>query len=313
MIPEEYQKETFPLLRSHIADFGYWELLSYVARREKEFFQRKKEERATRALLSRLNKQKYEPLWRKLYGLLVESQKGYPPKASVCCAEEAEEARREISRLLGEQGYTGAYPDFVKTGSIRGLRLAEAYGQSHFIAAEKRAVYHIHCTEVAYSGRLMIEMLCGTELLKKGEEPGDVYSCTFDAKGRRLFKTVTYEKERMNMNGEVAADDLEARCRIAVKRTELLALTKEEQKELFGFDFSWKTVFLWAFMVMGGLFGLLMIAGMMLLSALICLLVGQPGAILEMLTELPWGKLFLLVWLLFGGSMGAITVLTKRR
>lgn len=313
-IPDEYKSADFSHIKAYIVKFGYSELLPLIERLEKEFFNDNKKSRIIKKLVYKLNNQKYEPLWRELYNILVESQTAYPSKAVVCCPTELlNETRSDIQKLMESHGYSGEYPDFVKKGAIRGVRLADSYEMSYFIGAERNVMYHIHCTEEYFDEHLTVQFVCGTELLRKNETAGDIYSCLFNAKGRRLFQTVSYESEHINLDGENETDDLEQKVQIAVKKAELTKLTKEERKAMGDFGISYWKLYLSVFVVMGGLFSVFMTIGFMLIAVAACLIFAQPQTIPSMFTEVPWWKLFLLTWVLFGGAMGIVTVLAKRK
>ncbi|MGN1160655.1 MAG: DUF3878 family protein, partial [Candidatus Fimenecus sp.] len=313
-IPDEFSSADFSQLKSYIVKFEYKELLPFIENLEKEFFNDNKKDRIIKKLMSKLNTQKYEPLWRELYNILVESQSDYLSKAVVCCPTELlNETRLNIQKLMESHGYSGKYPDFVKKGDIHGIRLADSYDLSYFIGAEKNATYYIHCTEAYFNQHLTIQFICGTELLRKNETSGDIYSCLFNAKGRRLFQTISYESGYVNLDGEYESDDLEKRVKIAVKKSQLVKLTKEERKEIYGFDIPYWKLFLFVFIVMGGLYGIFMTIGFMLIAIVACLVFAEPQTIPSMFTDLPWWAVFLSTWILFGGAMGIVTVLAKRK
>lgn len=313
-IPEEFLGGGFPLLKSYTRKHRFPELLLMLEKLEQQYSNNKKKDHIIQKLAAKLNQQKYEPLWRNLYALLVESQAEYPAKASACCSEETLlRIRSDIQWLMESHGYSGTYPDFVKTGAIPGIRLAESYDMSYFVGLEKHVNYRIHCTEDWFNGHLMIDFLCGTQLLRKGEDAGDIYSCLFNAKGRRFFQTVSWEHEYAAPDGETKSDNLEQCVQIAVKKTELRKLTKEEQTALMGFDLPGWQLFFLIFMVTGGLFGIFMTLGFMLIGVVICLLFGQPQVIPDLFAEIPWWGCLAFCWVAFGGSMGIITVLAKRK
>ncbi|MCH5303294.1 MAG: DUF3878 family protein [Ruminococcus sp.] len=313
-IPDEFKSADFTQLKFYIIRFEYNELLPLVEVLEKEFFDENKKERIIKKLVSKLNTQKYEPLWREIYNILVKSQENYKSKETVCCQKELlKETRSNIQRLMEFHGYSGQYPDFTKKGSTRGVHLAESYDMSYFVGAKKNVVYHIHCIEEYFNEYFTIQFLCGTELLKKNENAGDIYSCLFNAEGRRLFQTISYESDRVNFDGERETDDLEQRVQIAVKKAELIKLTKKEREEIMGYDFTYWKLFLLVFIGMGGLFGIFMTIGLILIGIVLCLIFAMPQKIPSMFLEIPWWSLFLLAWVLFGGAMGVITVLAKRK
>lgn len=313
-IPEQYKDTGFSYLTSYMTELGYIELIPLVEEIEKGKFNSEKRQRKIDKLISKLNTQKYEPLWRKIYDIVEKSQENYPSKASVCCSKEMlNETRGNIQKFLESQGYLGEYPDFVKEGAIQGIHLAESYDMSYFVGAEKNVVYHIHCVEEYFNEHLMIKFICGTEILRKDERMGDAFSCLFDAKGRRLYQVVSYESGYINENGEEETDDLKLRTQIAVKKAELKKLTKEEREAIQGMRISSWHIFFFVFGFMGGFFATFMTIGFMLIAVVTCLIVGQPETIPSMFVGVPWGVMFVLLWILFGIAMGIVTVLVKRK
>lgn len=313
-ILNESKTADFSQLKSYVVRFGYSELLPVFENLEKNFSDDKKKNRIIRKLTSKLNTQKYEPLWRELYNTISKTQEEYPTRAiALCPTELLNETRSNIQKLMESHGYSGTYPDFIKKGTTRGIRLVESYGMSYFVGAKKNAAYHIHCTEDYIGDQLTVEFICGTEILRKDETAGDIYSCMFDAEGRRLFKTVSYQSNYINPDEdeECESQNLEQRVQIAVKKAELKKLTKEEQKELLDFDFPYWKLFLFVFVFMGGLFGFFITIGFMLMAVLIGLIFAVPQEIPSMFSEIPWWAMFLSAWGLFGGAMGVITVLAK--
>ena len=313
VLPNEHDTPYFPELKKYMTKYNYPKLLALTEKLETHYYDDKKGNRLAHKLLAELNFRQYEPMWRELHDILEASQSEYPTKVSVLYPrEQLELKRKEISQLLKERGYTGTYPDFVKTGSINGLRVAETYDMGHLIFLEKNVIYHIHCVEEYFNEHLMIEFLCGTELLRKGEEQGDIYSCLFNANGRRYFNVVSYQSDFIDENGEIKSDDLNTYIDIAVKKAELKKLTKEERK-LLQLDAPMWLMFLLFFVIVGGLFGIFMTVGLMAISIVIALVFGQPYTIPSMITDIPWWKCLAFCWIAFGGIMGFITILTKHK
>lgn len=313
-IPEQYENMAFSRLTSYMTELGYDELVPLIGEIEKDNFNNRKKQRKLDKLILKLNTQKYELLWRKIYDVVVKSQENYPSKASVCYSKELlSETRDNIQKYLEAHGYSGEYPNFVKKGRIRGIHLAGSYDTSYFVGAEKNVAYHIHCVEEYFNEHLMVQFICGTEILRKDESTGDIYSCIFNAKGRRLFQIVSYESGYINENGEKETDDLKQRTEIAVKRAELKKLTKEERAAVQGSGISSWQIFFLVFAFMGGLFATFMTIGFLLIAVLLCLVFGLPQEIPSMFAEVPWWLIFALSWVLFGGAMGIVTVLVKRK
>lgn len=253
----------------------------------------------------------YEPLWRELYEKLTASQAGYPHMAEVLFDPQLlTRSREEIQSLLESKGYSGTYPDFVKTGAVSGIRLEHSYRMTYFVGMEKRARHYIHCREVFMEGYgLMIQFLCGTAFLKKKEAETDVYGCLFNAAGRRLFHTVHH-----NISTEPnESDDLQTTIAIAVKKAECLPLTKEEKKAYYGEMLPGWGLFLQILLIVGGLFGIVMTLVMMVVCILMTAASGMASQIPDMLKAMPWGWLLAIGWIGFGGILGLVEVLAYRK
>jgi len=99
----------------------------------------------------------------------------------------------------------------------------------------------------------------------------------------------------------------------ACKKAELLKLTKEERNETSPFDVSYLKIFCFIFFVLGFLFSILLNTGLLLLSFIICIALSQPETIPLIIFDRIWIKMFFLSWILFGGSLGIVTILAKRK
>lgn len=309
-LPEEFATGRFPLLREKLQGAGR-ELLPLLDRVEANFSDDRKKSRALEKLHRRLNRKRYEPLWRELHAPLAASQDGYPVSAPLFWDEsDFDEKRRAVAALLHARGYAGDYPHFVKTGKIRGLHLARSHNVSYLVGAGRRAAFHIFCTENCLYGYPEIEFHCGTQLLKKGEAPGDIYACQFDTRGRSFGGLVAYSWGEADAD-EASPLDLAQTVAVAAKKAELSRLTKQERRAVgeVGGGFS-LTVFLLGFLVGGGLFGLGMTA-VLLVGALLTLLFLGPQAIPQMLTEIPWPGIFLLAGGLFGLAFGILEAIDR--
>lgn len=297
-------KKEFPQLKLYSEKLGYRELLPLIENVEKER-QSGKEKNSAAKLIARLNKSEYEPLWKELYTLICESQAEYPEEAS----NESEKliaARHEIQRVMEEMGYEGTYPDFFKKGEIRGIHLAETYFLSYFVCNEKNVAFHVHCSEHSFVDDVLIQFRSGTKLLKKGEETGDIFSCAFDAKGRRYFSVTDcfIEEDEPQIVSQKAV--------IATKKAELKKLTKSERKLNSG-NASLLGIFMFVFIIMGGLFGIFMTLGFMAIELIAALATGALSEFPSLFMETPWWIICLGCWVLFGATMGVITILASRK
>lgn len=257
--------------------------------------------------------QKLEPLWRAIYEKIQQSQEGYPVKVEQHCdSTELEKKRAAIQAFLHQQGFSGQYPDFVKTGNISGLHLADSYDQAYLCGMEKDARMYIRCVEsLQDNARLLVHFLCGTALKQTSVQ--DIHSCLFNAKGQRLFWWVrdydcVYDAEIAQTEERILR-----LAQIAVKKVQMQKLTKEEKK-LYSFGSSEGMAWFWLWLLMGGgLFGIAMVAAFMLLGTVIFALFGQWQQIPIMLATYPWGWMLLFCWVGFGLPMGLIALFAKRR
>ncbi len=267
-----------------------------------------------RRLKAALRQKKYEPLWREIFEKICQSQKEYTKKTEVCCdGNTLQNQRQRVQKFMESQGYTGTYPDFEKRFDIPGVRLMDVYGQSYTVFREKGAVSMIHCMETCESGEPTIHFLVGTAFLRKNEEVGDIYSCLFDAKGRRMFRMVRdyslmYELER-------EPDQLELLAGIAVKKSQLKKLTKEEKALHYysHLEESGWTTFWMISLFGGGFFGVFMTLGMMLVSAVMLTIFGEFHEIPSFFATVPWWQILAFCWVGFGVSMGIVTILGRRK
>ncbi len=263
-----------------------------------------------------------EALWRHIYHRLEDSQAAYPDEI-YGDKEFLAAKRREIQALMEARGYVGEYPNFVKNGAMNGLHLERSYNVTYTVGWTKRAVYYVHCRETfsedSYLSTLAIQFCCGTALLKKGEDEPDIYSCLFNARGRRFFRTVLYctpivpAGENVDHDDWVTHDDLETTVTIAAKKAECLKLNKAEKREYYAVTMSGFRYFMRIFLIAGGLFGTLMTAAYMIITALVAVIFGSAAEIPFLLTEIPWLFIFAFSWIGFGGAMGIIETLASRK
>lgn len=268
------------------------------------------QEKSPDALLNKLhrklNSHTCEPLWRELYGAIASSQEGYGERTSQCDSRQLAEKRTQVQRRLQELGFEGEYPSFFKRGAIKGIRLEESYGMTYFIGMENNAVYHIHCAESLLSGELCIQFLCGTEFLKKGEEPRDAYACCFNENGKRLFKTVEYQDDPEGAT-------LEQMVSIAAKKAQCIKLDKEEKQILYADMPSLWRHFVLMLVVTGGLFASIMTAAAFVLCCLVTVITLGFEEIPGMIAYMPWGLIFGIAFVGFGGAMAIVDIKAKTK
>lgn len=286
----------FPLLRARMEP----ELLPLLERLEQSGPEWKRLWKASDKLQRRLNRSRYAHIWRGIYDEIAASQAEYPLKSCVSA-----QLRRRIEEKLRSMGYSGSYPDFIKRGEVRGLHVVESHGQTYFICNEKKAVFHIHCREYLGSeGGVMIDHVCGTELLREDEIQGDILSCMFDARGRRLIGSVSYVQDMDD-------SQLERKLVIAAKKAELRRLNKEERRSegmIHGL-----MLFAVVYLLGCGLLAGVVISFFVVVSALVTALLFGWGEIRAMLREVPWMELFFFAWALFGGSFAISSIWDRKK
>lgn len=238
-------------------------------------------------LLDRLNRLEYLPLWQSIRDELSATQTDYSPSRQV-----SPEVVRHIEEGLHRRGYTGCYPDFVKTGTIERSRLMKNHNTLRWVRKGTSAVFHNRVVEQNVG---QLQFLCGTELLKAGEQSLGFDSCGFDAKGRRYLRSYTWNE----------GDDLDKKLGIAVKKAELCKLSRGERE--FG-EIAWPLFFI-ALFGFGGFFAICMTIGMGLVAGLVSLLFGGVDGMWDILVILPYGKVFWFALLIVGGTLGALLLL----
>jgi len=305
---------SFDKLKKLTAGFGYQKAEALLTKLETLKPGCDAYHKTTKRLLSILCEKQCEPLWRQIYNDVAASQAEYPSKVDVQCDKTLlADLRRDIQSRMEANGYTGTYPDFVKVGPLKGLHLEHSYNMTYFVGMEKRAQYHIHCSEsLEEEGQLTIQFLCGTALLKKDEEEADVYGCLFNAGGKRLFRTVHHDIP-LDPDSNTKADDLDTSVTIAVKKAQCIKLNKAEKKEYYGRMIPGWGMFWWTFLIAGGMFGIAMTLIFMIISIIATAAFGLFAEIPDMLKTMPWGLFLAIGWVGFGGAMGIAEVLAHRK
>ncbi len=301
----------FSVLKSYLKEFNFNSLLKDFEMFEKTLSNWNKRIQMSERIKAKLNQAKYEPLWRKIYNQVLESQAEYPLKSDICCDKNSlNELRNKIQYYMELHGYSGTYPHFVKHGSMDKIHLAQSHKMSYFVGKEKNVEYHILCNEEYSSEQFSIQFLCGTAILRKSTKIYDIFSCFFNADGKRFINEISYDT---SFNEYALSHNLENIVRIAVKKAELTKLTKEERKKYENSKIISIPMILFGALFMGLLFGVLMTLGMMLLSILMTVIFASPQEIPEMLTEMPWLYMFIFCVVGFGGTMGIINFLAERK
>ena len=305
---------SFQELKAMSARYGYQKAEKLLGKLGKTPFDKYEFRETAQRLVAYLCKPQCQPMWREIYQILLDSQEMYPDKADTYIDQESlAEIRRSIQTKMEARGYYGTYPDFVKTGSMPGIHLENSYNMTYWVGMEKRVQYHIHCMEnYAEDYYTTIQFLCGTAFLKKEETGTDIYDCLFNAKGRRLFHTV-HHSIPLPDNADGESDNLDMSITLAVKKAECHKLNKVEKKAYHGIMIPGWSLFWRIFLIMGGFFGVAMTLAMMVLWIIDSLVEGTGSSISEILMGFPWLLILAVGWIGFGGIMGIVTVLARRK
>ena len=301
----------FVELKALAGGLGFEKISQLLAKLER--IQRKKRLPECKKIKALLCRQEYEPLWRAIFEQISRSQVGYPLATEVCCdGELLKKKRSAVQKIMKSHGFTGTYPNYEKRGPIPGLHLENSYGQSYFIAGEKDAASHIRCLEGCDSeGKPVIQFLCGTQFLRKDEQPGDIYSCLFAAKGHRLY---WWARDYRLLGAPAEDPNLDKMlAQIAAKRARLQRMSPQEKKLYHNGSESGWGLFLWFLLLGGGIFGVLMTLGMLVMCVVLIGLLDGFHEVPQLLRSVPWGYILLFSWLCFGFSMGVITVLAAKK
>lgn len=257
------------------------------------------------SLVDTLNEAAYEPLWREVFGVLSASQEGYAKRSTSSNEASLRQARETIQNKLHSLGYEGEYPHFYKNGDMKGIHLESNYDISYFVGHEKNVKYIIECVEDTRYGMLKIQFLCGTAFLKKDNLITDVYSCGFNAKGKRLFKTLLIDANEL--------DTLDQTVVTAAKKAECIKLSKAEKSiSNENGPINWRA-FAAIFIIMGGLFAIMMTAAIFLICCIVTVIAVGIKAVPEMVTQIPWWLLFSISFVGFGGGMAITETIAGRK
>lgn len=306
--------QTFPELKAVAARYGYPKAEALLVKLETIETEDDKYYKTVQKLIAYLCGKEREPLWRELYNKISDSQAGYPNKADAFGDQEKLAGiRNAIQAQMEENGYTGTYPDFVKTGPMKGIHLERSYNMTYWVGMEKRVQYHIHCTESFNDfGKFFVQFLCGTAFLNKDEKQTDIYDCLFNANGRRLFRVEDSPTMQHESEGSEPSS-LEVFVAIAAKRAECIKLNKSERTAVYGPPILGWRIFLRIFLLGGGLFGVGMVMFGLLLCVLLPVIFGSVSVIPELLRDIPWLQILAMGWVGFGGAMGIVEVLAHRK
>ena len=140
----------------------------------------------------------------------------------------------------------------------------------------------------------------------------------YDGIGKACQIVADIEEERRGdedtrHDGKEQRQTVDKFTKIAIKKAELKRLTKAERQAANIYAYSDLSVFLSAFIIMGGLFGIFMTLGFMLIEVAVTAIVGLANQIPELFMTTPWWLIFAACWVMFGGAMGVVQIIGKRK
>ena len=301
IIDSSKAKPELPVLTAYAEKYGLNEFTASIlknVRRAKTGF--------TNNRFSGLDDVKYEPLWRELYMIFWGLCKDYPTISEIIGLEpENIRIRKSITDTLHKAGYEGVYPDFRKTGELKGVHLAQSHDTAYFVGNEKNVLYMVHCDEMCSDGEPVIIFRSGTIIMKDGfdSDTADIYSSMFRNGGYRISN---------NFACCAGNEDISQAAAIAVKRAELKKLTRKEC-EVADFDKNFLS-FLPVGMLMGLIFGILWTLGMMIFEFLFEMFAGSSVVeALQAIVDSRWLCAFGASGLVFGLAMTVIMYLAGRK
>ena len=246
-----------------------------------------------------------EPLWRRIAGLLAESQIGYPVKNEGFSAPSGMDAiRAQITDILHANGYTGTYPDFEKRGPLSRTCVAASGHpfvkmRDHLLLRGRPGIYRIHCREHFYTHIPGILLECVSQFPKRGEPELDRIACMFDH-GDHCFKD--YVMLQIIPDSDTSNTLPQSLLR-AMLNAEHRRPNREQRQAL---DLPAQGDTLRAALAMGLAFGVLF--GILCTPALALLLTGFAvidgvGAFLPLLADFPWLETLVFSTVGFGGFL----------
>ncbi|MBQ7010243.1 MAG: hypothetical protein IJN63_00915 [Clostridia bacterium] len=257
-------------------------------------------------LKNELTHPRYEGMLRELTERFESSQLGYESvKGSVICELEM---RDKITAQMHELGYSGEFPDFVKLGSIPGIRVPTP---QYVICFEKRVAFHVRCRIYGEGSKASLVFYCGTQLLRKNEKIGDIFSCFFTGNGRRYINRINVALPLDDMSC-FSNEMLDAIVKIAAKKAELRNLSRSERKLVYG-NVNTFGAFLFGLIFGGGLFALLMNLLFLFTAFIVLLFAGNLGEFSVFLSDFPLLGLGAFCWLGFGIPVGIFLAIAAKK
>lgn len=308
----EQELTTFPVIRSLLKKYNYNKLLKLLDKIEQ--LNQTKSAFTTQIFISEFSKKQYEPMWREIFNDFCESQKDYLDKfEALFSSDKLNIARQRVQQIMENQGYSGEYPNFVKEAPLKRMHSVNSYGQIYTVGFEKCVIYRVRFFEIGANDEVLhYNILCTKELPRKNEKIHDIFSCVFNANGKRYFNNEFASVSLIEDESITTVDDFERDIVIYIKKNELKRLTKDEKKlNKLNEPRPWGMFWIWL-VFGGGAFSILFNLFMMLFGIIALVVFGEATSIPAMFVEFPWIKMIAVAWIGFGGLMGLASVFSKK-
>ncbi|MBQ4600498.1 MAG: DUF3878 family protein [Oscillospiraceae bacterium] len=300
----------FPCLKEIAGKAGCKTVVKRLEKLEKQALPGKRFRSLAEKLTARLNKLRQEPIWRNVYGRLLESQEEYPGKAEVVCPPALLEATRsQIWQRMEQYGYGGSYPAFRRKKFLPGLHLEESYGLLYWAGMKRKTRFRIQCFETVENNVPVIRFVTGTALLKGRQSAKDIFACLFNAKGRRFSSSTTYP---LPLSEDAPDAALAQHIKAAVKKAALRPLSGKEKKAIGQKNKAGFGAFMKSF-AMAGLFALVLVGLVALGSFAAMYFVDGAENAKSFVLQFPWWIFFVGAWLIYGIPTAACTVAAKNK
>lgn len=256
-----------------------------------------------------LSKPEFESAWRKIFDLLLDSQKEYVHSVILNDSEDLNKFRSHIHSVMIENGYTGEYPNYRKTANAKGFHWVFKNGKITLIGGKTITVFaEFNETEYMNFGYFEPRFYI---TFQDPESIKDKYSCLFSEKGFVKTANLNFEVEE---NGKVHFEHGYLNFpEILCKTAESKRLTAEEKKFIRSYRVEMPVLLTVAFSLICSLIvGIVTVLGFILVEFIIVLLFGKISLFPEIFIDTPWHFFFLFASLLTFAVVSLILIIPEK-
>ena len=294
LIRGERRMEAYPELEKILSAHNEKRALKII---KKVRGRKKRKYNAITKLTYCLTSAKNETIWRDIYTKIYECQKDYPRFDDIVYPKEKyDELKRRADDKMRKLGYEGQYPDYKKSGSIKGVHFVSAQTGGGLVFPSDDVSFFIKCfTFFDDCGELVTNVYSGFAVNTKDRRAADIFSCMFY--GGSAMTRIDAEKEKA--------------LELAVKFAECRKLTAEEKKHVYGRLYVGALIMIC--LTAGLLWSLLFHLAFPPLFYLGVKLMGDAMTFSEIISSIPILPMFLFGWLGFGGLLLLFMLFSKKR